>query len=142
MAARTNACMRCRSPVSAAYPRSPVGRVADVITRTVAAGARSDFFLHGCRHIVESKLAELRVPAHIRDLLFDHVPDRGAGKTYDQHEYVDEMRVAVVKWAHYVAQLWDRQHMCPERPRAMLGFLRYYRRAVELNVGKFFLSDP
>jgi hypothetical protein len=82
------------------------------------------------------------VPAHIRDLLFDHVPDRGAGKTYDQHAYVDEMRVAVVKWAHYVAQLWDRQHMCPERPRAMLGFLRYYRGAVELNVGKFFLSDP
>jgi hypothetical protein len=112
VAARTNACMRCRSPVSAAYPRSPVGRVADVITRTVAAGARSDFFLHGCRHIAESKLAELRVPAHIRDLLFDHVPDRGAGKTYDQHAYVDEMRVAVEKLADYVAQLVRRAWHC------------------------------
>jgi integrase len=31
-----------------------------------------DFFWHGVRHLVETKLGELKVLPHIRDLLFDH----------------------------------------------------------------------
>jgi hypothetical protein len=45
------------------------------------------------------------LPAHIRDRLFDHVPDRGAGARYDHHEYAAEMRAAVERWADYVAAL-------------------------------------
>ena len=71
----------------------------------IAAGVREDFFLHGCRHIAETKMAELKVQAHIRDLLLDHVPKRGTGEDYDHYEYEDELRAAVEKWADYVEQL-------------------------------------
>jgi integrase len=74
-------------------------------TRIIDAGAPSDFFLHGVRHIAETKLAELKVARHIRDRLFDHVDDRGSGKTYDHHEYEDEMRDAVERWASHIVKL-------------------------------------
>ena len=64
-----------------------------------------DFFPHHLRHTVETKLAELRVPPHIRDLLLDHQPQRGSGARYDHHEYGDEMREAIEAWANYVAVL-------------------------------------
>ena len=73
--------------------------------RVIAAGAREDFFLHGCRQICETKLAKLGVKAHIRDLLFDHAPNRGSGEGYDHHDYADEMRVAVDQWAAYIERL-------------------------------------
>ena len=72
---------------------------------SIAGGAREDFFLHGCRHICETKLAKLGVKAHIRDLLFDHAPNRGSGEGYDHHDYADEMRAAVEQWADYVERL-------------------------------------
>jgi integrase len=65
----------------------------------------ADFFPHHLRHTAETKLAELRVPPHIRDLLFDHQPQRGSGARYDHHEYGDEMREAIERWAGYVAEL-------------------------------------
>jgi integrase len=71
----------------------------------IKAGAMDDFFLHGCRHIVETKMAELRIDAHIRDLLLDHAPRRGSGKTYDHHGYEDEMRAALEQWADHVSGL-------------------------------------
>lgn len=73
--------------------------------KIIQAGAMEDFFFHGVRHIAETKMAELRVPGHIRDLLFDHVPERGAGAVYDHHEYQDEMRSAVEQWADHIEQL-------------------------------------
>ena len=73
--------------------------------KIIAAGAPADFFFHGVRHLAETKLAKLKVPFHIRDLLFDHVPDRGSGKVYDHHEYMDEMLDALERWASYVESL-------------------------------------
>ena len=64
----------------------------------------ADFFPHALRHTAETKLAELRVPPHIRDLLFDHQPQRGSGARYDHHEYGDEMRESIEQWADYVAK--------------------------------------
>ena len=32
----------------------------------------ADFLPHALRHTMETKLAELKVPPHIRDLLLDH----------------------------------------------------------------------
>ena len=46
-----------------------------------------NFFLHGVRHMIETKMAELKVPPHIRDMLFDHAPKRGSGDGYDHHDY-------------------------------------------------------
>jgi hypothetical protein len=38
----------------------------------------------------------------VRDLLFDHVPQRGSGKGYDHHDYKPEMRAAMEIWAEYI----------------------------------------
>lgn len=63
------------------------------------------FIFHGIRHVTESKFAELKVPPHIRDLLFDHAPQRGTGKDYDHHEYHEEMREALELWADHVQKI-------------------------------------
>jgi len=73
--------------------------------KSIKAGAMADFFLHGCRHVVETKMAELKIQRHIRDLLLDHASGRGSGKVYDHHEYESEMREAVEQWANYIKRL-------------------------------------
>jgi integrase len=65
----------------------------------------ADFFPHALRHTCETKLADLRAAPHVRDLLFDHQPQRGSGAGYDHHEYGDEMREAIERWSDYVAAL-------------------------------------
>jgi hypothetical protein len=72
----------------------------------------TDFIWHGVRHLAETKTAELRdqhdrslILPHIRDLLFDHVSKRGAGKDYDHHDYIPEMRAAMEAWAEYIERL-------------------------------------
>jgi integrase len=64
-----------------------------------------DWFLHACRHTVETKLAELKVPPHIRDLLLDHASKRGSGKDYDKYAYGTEMREATEAWADHIEDL-------------------------------------
>jgi hypothetical protein len=87
----------------------PDGKPIDVekkLTRRIKdAGVMDDFFLHGCRHLAETKMAELQVPPHIRDRLCDHVEDRGSGSKYDHHAYEKEMREALEKWSDHVEQL-------------------------------------
>ena len=73
--------------------------------KIIEAGAMSDFFYHGVRHIAETKMAEIKIPSHLRDMLLDHAPDRGSGRGYDHHEYKDEMRDAIEQWSDYLAQL-------------------------------------
>ena len=63
------------------------------------------FIFHGLRHMVESKLAELRVQPHVRDKLLDHSPKRGTGAQYDHWEYRDEMAEALEKWCSYIERL-------------------------------------
>src|SRR5262245_13056703 len=72
------------------FPGNRNGRIeagAALTRMIIKAGAMDDFLLHGCRHIAETKMAELKVPQHIRDRLFDHAEGRGSGATYDHHEY-------------------------------------------------------
>ena len=71
----------------------------------IKAGAMEDFFFHGVRHIAETKMAELKIPTHIRDRLFDHASGRGSGRVYDHHEYEDEMRDALEQWAKHIERL-------------------------------------
>lgn len=101
------------------HPRRSHGPVfADVdpgeLIKTVrAVSGIADFFWHGLRHLAETKTAELRdrktnrpmILPHIRDLLFDHAPQRGSGRGYDHHDYLPEMRDAMEVWADYVQQL-------------------------------------
>jgi integrase len=74
----------------------------------------SDFFPHAIRHTVETKLAELKVKPHIRDMLLDHVAARGSGKDYDHFEYRDEKLEAMELWADYVERV-----AMPEGVRAL-----------------------
>jgi integrase len=64
-----------------------------------------DFFPHAIRHTVETRLAELRVPPHVRDLLLDHAPARGSGAGYDHHHYREEMLEAMELWADHIEGL-------------------------------------
>lgn len=72
----------------------------------------SDFIFHGLRHVIETQTATLRdkqrrslILPHIRDLLYDHKPSRGAGGGYDHHDYIPEMEAAAEIWANYVDSL-------------------------------------
>src|SRR4029079_5848263 len=65
----------------------------------------TDFMPHSIRHTVETKLAELRIPPHVRDLLLDHASGRGSGKGYDHWDYREEKLEAMEKWADYVERL-------------------------------------
>jgi integrase len=65
----------------------------------------SDFYPHALRHTVETQMAALRVPPHIRDLLLDHKPARGSGTVYDHHQYGEEMREGIELWAQHVERL-------------------------------------
>jgi integrase len=91
------------------FPGRRVGEPIDVrfnlSKRAIAAGAPAGFFLHGVRHIAETKLAELGVPDQIRDLLFDHVGKRGSGGIYDHSKYRKEMTAAVELWASHIEKL-------------------------------------
>jgi integrase len=73
--------------------------------RIRAASGLDDFFYHGVRHLLESKLAEIKIPPHIRDVLFDHAPNRGTGAVYDHYEYRDEMLAALNLWAEHIDKL-------------------------------------
>jgi hypothetical protein len=64
-----------------------------------------DFIWHGCRHLAESKTAQIGIAPHIRDMLFDHSSKRGSGKGYDHHEYQPEMRDALERWADHIESL-------------------------------------
>jgi integrase len=64
-----------------------------------------DFFFHALRHTLETRLAEFKIPPHVRDLVLDHAPTRGAGEGYDHWHYRDEMAEALEAWAAHVEKL-------------------------------------
>ena len=92
-------------------PRGDKGRVIepfnpDIFRKQVARLIGDPtFFWHGCRHLVETKLGELKVPPHIRDMVLDHAPARGAGADYDHGDYKEEVGEALERWAGYVERL-------------------------------------
>jgi integrase len=65
----------------------------------------ADFFPHACRHTCETRWAEIGIAPHIRDLLLDHAPARGAGAGYDHHTYRREMADALELWAGHIESL-------------------------------------
>jgi integrase len=93
------------------YPRGESGLVFEGLepdrlqAKIRTASGLEDFFFHGVRHLLESKLAELKIAPHIRDLLFDHVPNRGSGAGYDHYGYKDEMLDALDQWAAHIDNL-------------------------------------
>jgi integrase len=54
--------------------------------------------IHDLRRVVRSRLAELRIPDGIAEMVIGH-GKRGMGRVYDQHHYETEMREACEAWA-------------------------------------------
>ena len=83
--------------------------------RIKAESGVADFFFHGCRHTLETRLAELGVAPHVRDMLLDHAPARGAGAGYDHHHYGPEMLDALERWAGHIEKLLTPAEVLPLR---------------------------
>jgi integrase len=60
---------------------------------------------HDLRRTVETRLAGLRVPKEIRDRVLNHVPGDVGSKHYNLHDYADEKRDALNRWAKLVNAL-------------------------------------
>lgn len=64
-----------------------------------------DFYWHALRHTLETRAAELGIEPHIRDLILDHAPVRGAGEGYDHWHYRPQMLDGLEKWAVHVEKV-------------------------------------
>jgi hypothetical protein len=50
------------------------------------------------RRTVRTRLSALKVPEHVAELVIGH-GRKGITRIYDQHEFADEKREALTKWA-------------------------------------------
>lgn len=83
----------------------PINPTTDLMNKVRKLTGIKDYQLHAHRHTVETRLAALGVQPHIRDLVLDHVPQRGAGAGYDHYSYAQEMRDAMEVWAGEVERI-------------------------------------
>jgi integrase len=60
---------------------------------------------HDLRRTVGTRLAELRIPKEIRDRVLNHVSTDVGSKHYNLHDYSDEKRDALNRWARVVNTL-------------------------------------
>jgi intergrase/recombinase len=58
-----------------------------------------DFVIHDLRRVVRSKLASLKVPDTIAEMVLGH-GKKGLQRVYDQHTYEAELRDALQEWAN------------------------------------------
>jgi integrase len=64
----------------------------------------ANFTLHDLRRTCRTGLARLRVEPHIAERVLNHAQERIAG-TYDVHDYLDERRAALDRWADHLRGL-------------------------------------
>jgi integrase len=81
---------------------------ATLITRSVARCRETwkkhgvaAFTPHDLRRTCRTGLARLKIEPHIAERVLNHAPERIPG-TYDVHDYLDEKREALDKWADHV----------------------------------------
>jgi integrase len=75
---------------------------------SIKAGIRQESWrLHDVRRTTASGLQRLGVPVPVVEKALNHVSGtfRGIVSTYQTHDYADEVRIALQKWADYVEQL-------------------------------------
>jgi integrase len=76
--------------------------------RALAAKAKvSGFRLHDVRRTVASGFQKLNVPVPVIEAALNHVSGTfpGVTGTYLRHDYADEIRIAMQKWADHVERL-------------------------------------
>jgi integrase len=62
---------------------------------------------HDLRRTVETRLAELRIPKEIRDRVLNHAASDVGSKHYNRHDYADEKREALNRWALALGSIVD-----------------------------------
>ena len=60
---------------------------------------------HDLRRTGSTRLAELRTPKEIRDRVLNHIPSDVGSKHYNLHDFADEKREALARWAAVVRSL-------------------------------------
>jgi integrase len=82
-----------------------------LITRNVARAQNrmqrlgiAEFTLHDLRRTCRTGLGRLKIPPHIAERVVNHKQEKIEG-TYDLHEYLDEKREALDKWAEHLRSL-------------------------------------
>ena len=74
----------------------------DDAARTWKADAPSP---HDLRRSTETRLAALRIPKEIRDRVLNHVSGDVGSKHYNLHDYAEEKREALTRWASVIRSL-------------------------------------
>lgn len=74
----------------------PKGRLDRLMT--VELGTVEPWIVHDIRRTVRTKLASLRVPDSVAEMIIGH-GKKGLQRVYDQHQYETEMREALELWA-------------------------------------------
>jgi integrase len=64
----------------------------------------SNFVTHDLRRTVRTRLAALKVPDRVAEMVIGH-GSKGLQRVYDQHMYLDEMRDALTLWALCVQKI-------------------------------------
>jgi integrase len=80
------------------------------------------FTIHDFRRTARTHLGKLGTPPHIAERCLNHKIG-GVEGTYDRHEYFDERREALTKWAHVVAECeaGDAVNVVPMKRKASRG---------------------
>lgn len=61
---------------------------------------------HDLRRTVRTQLSALRVPEPVAEMVIGHAR-KGLARVYDQHQYLDEMREALERWAIRLSSIVD-----------------------------------
>jgi integrase len=83
---------------STAYGESPVTGFSRHKVQLDKLVAAPPWVIHDIRRTVRTRLASLRVPDMVAEMVIGH-GRKGLQRVYDQHHYVDEMREALELWA-------------------------------------------
>lgn len=82
-------------------PRLLTRGVAKCLKRFELQGIKP-FTLHDLRRTCRSGLSALKVAPHIAERILNHAAADRIVATYDQHDYLDEMRAALNNWAEHL----------------------------------------
>lgn len=93
-----------------ADPKQLTRSTARALTRFEKLGI-GPFTLHDLRRTCRTGLARLKVAPHVAERVLNHAQERIPG-TYDVHDYLDEKREALDRWAAHLQSLVDhgREH--------------------------------
>jgi integrase len=78
--------------------RRPVSGFGKALAGLQARSGTNGWRLHDLRRTVRTRMAALRVPHAVAELVLGH-GKRGLARVYDQHSYLPEMREALAAWA-------------------------------------------